>query len=384
MRCKKTNLKKVKLMKKYRLRKLLIKPTFACNASCKNCIYRRELYNKLRKEDLLTFDDWKRILKEAYQLGVKLFIISGGEPTLYPRLPELIEIGRSYGWIVKLNSNGSMITPEYAETLIRAGLNFITISLYAPHQEINTQMRGTNQLWMKTTSAIKIFSQLEKRYPYFKVNTQSILVRENFDSFAELLELHYQLGSNRMTVSYLEGDFEKKNLLTEEEISYFKKKIIPKAIDFCQTLDKDVRTVAIRNLKGLFSEENVSLSDWAKGVYQPKNSHIRSCQIAQELAFILANGDVHPCHIVEYTHEPLMGNLFKNTLTELWYSNRWMNFRENLFDRCELCPINLHTTIPLRFDKSKRLRNFYEAKIKDRKIFQILKPLVQTYKKLWN
>lgn len=211
-------------MKKYPLRKLIIKPTFACNANCKNCIYRRELYNKLRKEDLLTFDDWKRILKEAYQLGAKLFIISGGEPTLYPRLPELIEIGRSYGWIIKLNSNGSMITPEYAETLIRAGLNFITISLYTPYPDISTQMRGTNQLWMKTISAIKILSQLEKKYPYFKVNTQSILVRENFNSFAELLKLHYELGSNRMAVSYLEGDFEKENLLTEEEILYFKKK----------------------------------------------------------------------------------------------------------------------------------------------------------------
>lgn len=369
-------------MKKYRLRKLIIKPTLACNASCKNCIYRRELYNKLKKEDFLTFDDWKRILKEAYQLGVKLFIISGGEPTLYPRLPELIEIGRSYGWIVKLNSNGSMITPEYAETLIRAGLNFITISLYTHYPDINTQMRGTNQLWMKTISAIKILSQLEKKYPYFKVNTQSILVRENINSFPELLELHYELGSNRMAVSYLEGDFEKKNLLTEEEILYFKKRIIPKALDFCQNLNRDVRSVAIRNLKELFSEESISLSDWAKGVYQPKNNRIRSCQIAQELAFILANGDVHPCHIVEYTHEPLMGNLFKNTLTELWQSNRWMNFRKDLFDRCVLCPVNLHTTIPLRFDKSKRLRNFYESKIKDRKIFQIVKPFVQIYKKL--
>lgn len=369
-------------MKKYPLRKLIIKPTFACNANCKNCVYRRELYNKLKKEDLLTFDDWKRILKEADQLGVKLFIISGGEPTLYPRLAELIEIGRSYGWIVKLNSNGSMITPEYAEDLIKAGLNFITISLYTSYSDTNSQMRGADQLWRKTTSAIKIFSQLEKKYPYFKVNTQSILVRENFNSFAELLQLHYELGSNRMTVSYLEGDFEKKNLLTEEEILYFKKNIIPKAIDFCQNLNRDVRSIAIRNLKGLFSEDSISLSDWAKGVYQPKNSHSRSCQIAQELAFILANGDVHPCHIVEYTHEPLMGNLFKNSLTELWYSNRWMNFRENLFDRCELCPVNLHTTIPLHFDKSKRLRNFYESKIKNRKIFKIINPLVQIYKKI--
>lgn len=369
-------------MTKYRLRTLLIKPTFACNANCKNCIYRRELYSKLKKEDLLTFDDWKRILKEAHQLGAKLFIISGGEPTLYPRLPELIEIGRSYGWIIKLNSNGSTITPEYAETLIKAGLNFITISLYATYPEIHAQMRGTNQLWMKTTSAIKIFSELEKKYPYFKVNTQSILVRENFNSFAELLKLHYKLGSNRMAVSYLEGDFEKKNLLTEEEILYFKKKIIPEALDFCQNLNRDVRGVAIRNLKGLFSEEHISLSDWAKGVYQPKNSHRRSCQIAQELAFVLANGDVHPCHIVEYTHQPVMGNLFKNTLSELWHSNRWGDFRENLFDQCELCPVNLHTTIPLRFDKSKRLRNFYESKIKNRKIFKMIKPLVQVYKKL--
>lgn len=48
-------------MKKYRLRKLLIKPTFAYNASYKNCIYRPKLYNKLKKEDILTFDDWKGI-----------------------------------------------------------------------------------------------------------------------------------------------------------------------------------------------------------------------------------------------------------------------------------------------------------------------------------
>lgn len=370
------------MMKKYPLRKLIIKPTFACNANCKNCIYRRELYNKLKKEDLLTFDDWKRILKEAYQLGVKLFIISGGEPTLYPRLAELIEIGRNYGWIVKLNSNGSMITPEYAETLIKAGLNFITISLYTPSPDINRQMRGTNKLWMKTTSSIRIFSQLEKKYPYFRVNTQSILVRENFRSFSELLKLHYELGSNRMTVSYLEGDFEKKNLLTEEEILYFNKNVIPQALDYCKNLDRDVRMVAIRNLQGLFSQGIISLSNWAKGVYQPKSGHRRSCQSAQGLAFILANGDVHPCHIVEYTHEPVMGNLLKNTLTELWYSNQWMNFRKELLDQCELCPVNLHATIPLRFDKSKPLRNFYESKIKNRKIFQGIESLARIYKKL--
>ena len=105
-------------MTEFRLRKLVIKPTLACTANCPTCTCRRELHKELRESRMLSFEDWKKILAEANNLGVETFDISGGEPTLYKQLPDLIKIGRGYGWKVNVNSNGSLITEEYAKKVI--------------------------------------------------------------------------------------------------------------------------------------------------------------------------------------------------------------------------------------------------------------------------
>lgn len=368
-------------MTEYRLRKLVIKPTLACTANCPTCTCRRELHKELRKSRMLSFEDWKKILAEANNLGVETFVISGGEPTLYKQLPDLIRIGRNYGWYVSVNSNGSLITEEYAKRLLEAGLNSIYISLYSPIPEVHDNMRRSKGLWRKATSAIKIFAALEKKYPGFQVRTQTLLCRENYKDFSELLELHYTLGSHSIALAYLEGDFEKKYLLNENEIRYFSENTIPKAVEFCGKLDINVRDRAIHVIKNIFSENTLSISEWANGIYQPKNKNIPPCQRPKEFTILLANGDVHPCNMIEYTHEPVMGNLLENSLTEIWNSEKWNDFRENLFDTCELCPINIYMSVPLRSNlPSSKFQRFYATKIKNSKIAPFVKPAVHVYK----
>jgi len=368
-------------MTKFRLRKLVIKPTLACIANCLTCAYRRELHKELKKSRMLSFEDWKKILAEANNLGVETLDISGGEPTLYKQLPDFIRIGRNYGWKVNVNSNGGLITERYAEELLEAGLNSIHISLYSPTSEVHDNMRRSKGLWLKATSGIKIFAALEKKYPEFKIRTQTLLCRENYKSFADLLELHYKLGSHGIALAYLEGDFEKKYLLNESEIQYFKENVIPKAVEFCEKLDIDVRDRAIHVIKNIFLENNLSISEWANGIYQPKNKNIPLCQRPKDFTILLANGDVHPCNMIEYTHEPVMGNLFDNSLTEIWYSEKWNNFRENLFEKCELCPINLYMSVPLKPDLlSSKFQRSYVTRIKNSKIFPFIKPFIPVYK----
>ena len=210
---------------------LVIKPTLACTAGCPTCACRRQLHKNLRKEEWLSFEDWKRVIAEARSLGAWRITISGGEPTLYKRLPELIRIGRHYGWQVAVNSNGSLINEEYAEELLQAGLNVMHISLYSSIPHKHDKMRGTKGLWKKATSAIEVFAGLRKKYPRFNVATQTILCHENYAEFDELLKLHYDLGSSGLSLSYLEGDFDKKHLFSESEIHYFRESVLPKAID---------------------------------------------------------------------------------------------------------------------------------------------------------
>jgi len=368
-------------MTKYKLRKLVIKPTLACTANCPTCAYRKDLHRKLSKEKTLSFEDWKRILAEAKDLGVERLDISGGEPTLYKHLPDLIRIGSGYGWFVNVNTNGSLINRAYAEKLLQAGLDNIHISLYSPIPAVHDNMRNHKGLWKKATGAVRIFAGLEKKYPKFSVSTQTLLCRENYKTFAELLELHYRLGSHDLALTYLEGDFEKKFLLNENEIMYFKEKVIPKARRLCHGLDGQIRDKAVQVIGGIFSEEVLSISEWAQGMYQPKNKGFSPCQRPKEFTIILANGDMHPCNIVEYTHEPVMGNLFEKSITEIWNGEIWNNFRKTLFDKCELCPINLYMWVPLREDVvSGRFQKLYEARIKNRKIEPFVKPLIPIYR----
>jgi len=333
---------------------LVIKPTLACTAKCPTCASRRLLHKEARQQQWLTFADWERILTEAKNLGSFKLTISGGEPTLYKQLPDLIKLGRRFNWFIWLNSNGSFTQKEnaehYAEELIKSGLTLIDLSLYSPDPSVHDRMRASKGLWQKATAAFKIFSDLQPKYPDFTIISQSILCHENYTDFAELLALHYRLGSSGMLLSYLEGDFEKKHLFTEEEIHHFRNSIIPKAIKVCEEFDPYVKDIAISNIRRIFSDKILDTVHWAKGIYRPDRG---ICKIPQQQALILANGDVHPCNIVEYTHGPVMGNVFEHSLSEIYYGLAWQNFRHYLHEHCDLCAMNNHVYIPLRPPKEK-------------------------------
>ena len=331
----------------YRLRHLVIKPCLACTANCPTCASRRDLHRSARHARTLSLDDWRRILAEARDLGVERFDISGGEPTLYPHLVDLIEIGRAYGWYIGLNTNGSLIDRAYAERLLRAGVNRVGVSLYSPEPDVHDSMRRSRGLWHTATEAIRVLRSLEPQFPDFKVVTQTLLCRENHRSLPELLELHHSLGSHLLALTYLEGDFERQYLLTEDEIQDFKQHVLPRAVAFCDKLDGAVRENARRTLESLFSEDKLALPEWARGEYQPVRTNAPPCRRPQEFTILLANGDVHPCNMIEYTHEPVMGNLFEQSLGDIWSGDQWNRFRKELFDRCALCPINLYMGVPL-------------------------------------
>ncbi len=335
-------------MSQYKLEKLVIKPTLACTANCPTCQLRKQLHRDLANARKLSFEQWMTIFADASKLGVKRLDISGGEPTLYKRLTDLIRAGKQYGWFVNVNTNGSLINEEYAQRLLAAGLDSVSISIYSADPEVHDEMRCHPGLWQKATRAVRIFSQLREDYPNFSPLTQTLLCRENFRDLRDLIELHYSLGSDRVAFTYLEGDFEGKYLLNEAEIAEFRRGVMPDVRAFCATLDPAVRGEAVRVVESVYSETINSTANFAKGLYRPPELGLPPCQRPKNFTILLANGDVHPCNMVEYSHEPIMGNLFEKSLPEIWHSEKWNRFRETLFDYCRLCPINLYMAIPLR------------------------------------
>lgn len=324
---------------------IVVKPTLACTAKCPTCALRRRLHSAKKSGEMLGFERWREVFAEADHLGVSHLIISGGEPTLYEHLPELIREGKGRGWQVRVNTNGSLITYEYARTLLDAGLDIICISLYAADGGKMAAMRGNPSLWEKAVGAIRIFAGLEGDYPGFEIRGQTILTRQNLFDLPQLIGLHSRLGSRSLTLSYLEGDFENRHLPRMEDIRRFREETIPRALLSCGSLKPFVRLAARRNIERIFSPAMLAPSEWASGEYWDR---AKPCHVPVSQAIILASGDVHPCNMVEYAHDPVAGNILEESLTDIWNGGAWRDFRKRRHEKCHLCPINLHSSIQLR------------------------------------
>lgn len=102
-----------KAAKNNRLLTMEIEFSLRCNFSCPYCYVPQHDYYK----DEMTPRQIRDALLQAAELGAKKIIILGGEPTIYPKINEMILFIRSLGMDVEMFTNGSGITPQLAQFL---------------------------------------------------------------------------------------------------------------------------------------------------------------------------------------------------------------------------------------------------------------------------
>ncbi len=78
----------------------------------------------------LDSEEWKLILEKAWNAGIPHIIFTGGEPTLRPDLPELIQKAEELGQVTGLITDGLRLTEkDYLHQLLLAGLDHMMIVL---------------------------------------------------------------------------------------------------------------------------------------------------------------------------------------------------------------------------------------------------------------
>src|SRR5437899_8100960 len=73
-----------------RIGDMRISVTDRCNFRCVYCMP-EEGMQWLKRDTLLTFDEIERLTRIALELGIEEVRLTGGEPTLRPNLPELVQ-----------------------------------------------------------------------------------------------------------------------------------------------------------------------------------------------------------------------------------------------------------------------------------------------------
>ena len=114
--------------------------TYGCNNACRHC------YNEAERKRMppLGTDGWRRVLRKLASVGVPQVIFTGGEPTLYAGLPELIAEAGWLGLVSGLNTNGRRLAQgSFTHRLAHAGLSHVQITLESCRADVHNAMTGT-------------------------------------------------------------------------------------------------------------------------------------------------------------------------------------------------------------------------------------------------
>jgi len=104
-----------------------------------------ERYEFLPRADILTFEEITRITSLITSLGVSKIRLTGGEPLIRADLPQLIGMLSSIPDVedLTLTTNGYLLE-KFANQLVEAGLQRITVSLDSLDDEVFRKMNGRN------------------------------------------------------------------------------------------------------------------------------------------------------------------------------------------------------------------------------------------------
>ena len=162
--------------------------TEECPNRCAHCALPNS-GNKLRLSPLVVRD----LIRQILEMGTTLVIFDGGEPALYPELPELVRYVDDRA-ISTLFTSGAGFTAPLAKRLKEAGLYAVNVSLDSPVAEEHDAMRGREGVFREAMQAVENALQAG-----LLVDLYVVLRRENVSRCREFHDLAQRVGAHELT-----------------------------------------------------------------------------------------------------------------------------------------------------------------------------------------
>jgi len=181
---------------------LRISITDRCNFRCVYCMEPDVRFAPT--EQVLTAEEIVRLAALGASLGVRKVRLTGGEPTLHPRLPEIIAgIKGAAGVEVALTTNGSRLTRASLRRWKKAGLSRLTVSIDSLRPERFARMTRSGCSVGAVLDGVRL--AVEEGLTPVKVN--AVLIRGfNDDEAADLAGVTRDLGVEARFIEYMPLD----------------------------------------------------------------------------------------------------------------------------------------------------------------------------------
>ena len=250
---------------------------YKCNMVCQHCSIKR--FQGKNENRRLTPADVKRLADQADQLGLARFVITGGEPTIFPDLDEVVQAIGPDRFYINCDTNGWLLEQK-AQHLKDLGIDRIQLSIDSLNPEEHDDFRRLKGAHERALRGVEECLRIG-----LPIYIQTVVTKERLHSeeFIKFLEYFNAKGLN-VFVSYAkpvgawEGHFD--NLIDRNDMAYMSE--LEKKYMVCTHLTPgyglDMGCIGV---KGMLS--------------------------------VTEHGDVLPC---PYIHTSI-GNIFDNSLSEI-------------------------------------------------------------------
>lgn len=270
---------------------ILMDPTSACNLHCTGC-WAAQYGNKLN----LTLDELDSIIRQGKELGVYMYIYTGGEPLV--RKDDIIKLCEAHDDCVFLSfTNATLIDEAFADEMLRIK-NFIPAISLEGFEEATDSRRGEG-VFRKVQDAMAILNK--KKLPfglsccYTSANFESITSEEYFKAMIDMGAyfvwfFHYMPVGNDA---------------------------VPELLPTPEQREEVYRRIREYRIKyPLFTID-----------FQNDGEYVNGCIAGgKRYLHINANGDVDPCVFVHYSDS----NIRKKSLLECLQSPLFMAYHDNM------------------------------------------------------
>ena len=279
---------------------ILLDPTSACHLHCTGC-WAAEYGNKLN----LTFDEIDGIIRQGKELGVYMYIYTGGEPLV--RKKDLIALCEKHSDCQFLAfTNATLIDDAFADDMLRVRNFMPAISLEG--FESATDGRRGDGVYRKVVRAMSILR--EKRLPF---GISACYTSQNLDSISS------------------EAFIDQLTAWGAKFIWYFH--YMPVGNDAAPVLlpSPEQRTAMYRRVREIRRTKPIFAMD-----FQNDGEYVGGCIAGgRRYLHINANGDADPCVFIHYSDS----NIREKTLLECLQGPMFMAYHDGQpFDENHLRP----------------------------------------------
>lgn len=295
-----------------------IKPTNRCNHRCYYCSY-NDLKLYLRKKvdftDEIEYKTLASTIDELAEIGVKAITLSGGgEPLVYNKINNIMERVVNHGMDLSIITNGQLVKGKTADILSKS--KWVRISLDSHTKELFSDIRRIPEKnFLKLVDNINNFVDIKDKKCELGMNC--VVHEKNKDYIYDIAKFSKKLGFNHIKYAAR---------ITKDVMEYhkpFKQSVIDQITKAQLELnDKSFRVIDKYSDHFDFS-----------AVY---NRTYSKCYIMQIVPIVAADGNVYMCHDKAYVANGLIGNLYKQSFKDIWFSDNTKKLF-NSFDAKKEC-----------------------------------------------